>query len=316
MIVEIHLDGRPLTANGLRKLEYRAASRQIKRWRHAAAAAWAEACPVRTWPGPVIAHLEAHYSNRRAWPDVGAQSPTAKAIIDGLLPPVCNEAGEVEIPGADLISDDGPDEIAGLVFHPAILDQSRDDGVTVWLTAPEDAAPSLFDGFDHAPEVEHPEAPATLADEWAEIRALALDAATRATEWLVNYRVSNGVSAVAALTGISRGSLHRWIDQDHQPPNIALLKALWPEEHKRLIESGEISASLAAAGWGVRNGGPFLIDRYDDQHTGHAIVSNGKWWWTCTCGSSALGKSQTEVHARAEWREHATHEYKGEEEPF
>lgn len=117
------LEGRPLTTNRERKLTPYARARAVAEIREAAG--WtAKAAGI-----PVLERVEVvavpHVRNRRSLPDVAAQMPTAKAVIDALV--------DVQVLGGD-----GPDRVVRLTFEAPVVDGR--DGLEVVVVDVGDGA--------------------------------------------------------------------------------------------------------------------------------------------------------------------------------
>jgi hypothetical protein len=119
------LDERPFTVNEERRVHWREHRRVTAHWRDAfAKLARAQRVPRLD---RVAVDATPIKGNRRAWPDVGACMPAAKAAIDGLV-------------DAGVIPDDTDRHVVSLTFHPARLVPKARDGFELRITRKDHAS--------------------------------------------------------------------------------------------------------------------------------------------------------------------------------
>ena len=307
---------RPLTANQDKRKPGREGAKVRRVWRDAAARIWAEAgaaAGIEALPPGCVIEVWPRYTDRNYGPDVGAQFPTFKAAIDGLRAPTAQEAKR-GIEGACLIPDDGPEWIAGVVWHPAEGGYDR-HGLYIEVHGPDDDgddgpggggdSTAQVEGAAVGPVGDTAEAMAAAwadmaaalddaaglddAERWAVLRDSACHAAQMAWDWATDYAARVSMRSLANMTGIARPTLIRWTGWSSDDKSMAsdpastLLRMLHPVEYKRQLED-EGRGSVAEYRPKVRNGGPWLIPHSDPP--AFTQVLNGRWSWISTCGAT------------------------------
>lgn len=123
-VFDVDCCGRPLTHNAAKELHPAAAQRERQAWRNASATL---ARQVRI---PKLACVEitvqAHYPDRRSWPDPDGIYPSVKGIIDGLVQ-------------AQVLPDDRGEFVRCVAYMRPVLWPDRNAGITVKIEEVSDA---------------------------------------------------------------------------------------------------------------------------------------------------------------------------------